>query len=128
MVGCSGSGPGPASSASCYLVEHEGFRRRVLLGCGHQRVDEFRHHLRVDAVRRVTAQRADHVRSPQFGVDWLPNVGEALPCLIQDDIGGLRWPQRREKLGDIGFRMTHAAYCCTTATGLALKSTQLSTN
>jgi hypothetical protein len=23
----------------------------------------------------------------------------------------LRRPQRREELGDIGFRMTHAAYC-----------------
>ena len=26
VVGCSGSAPGPASAASCYLVEHDGFR------------------------------------------------------------------------------------------------------
>ncbi|HEX2075064.1 MAG TPA: MBL fold metallo-hydrolase [Geodermatophilus sp.] len=34
VVGCSGSGPGPASAASCYLVEHEGFRLLVDLGNG----------------------------------------------------------------------------------------------
>ncbi|WP_409330179.1 MBL fold metallo-hydrolase [Trujillonella humicola] len=34
VVGCSGSGPGPASAASCYLVEHEGFRVLVDLGNG----------------------------------------------------------------------------------------------
>lgn len=32
IVGCSGSVPGPDSPASCYLVEHQGFR--VLLDCG----------------------------------------------------------------------------------------------
>ena len=66
-------------------------------------------------------KRTDHVRSPQLSVDRLLDVGEDLPCLTQDDIGGLRRPQRREELGDIGFRMTHAAYCYTTATRLALK-------
>jgi ribonuclease BN (tRNA processing enzyme) len=34
VVGCSGSAPGPASAASCYLVEHEGFRLLVDLGSG----------------------------------------------------------------------------------------------
>ena len=34
VVGCSGSGPGPGSSASCYLVEHEGFRLLLDLGNG----------------------------------------------------------------------------------------------
>lgn len=34
MVGCSGSGPGPASPASCYLVEHDGFRVLLDLGNG----------------------------------------------------------------------------------------------
>ncbi len=58
-------------------------------------------------------QRADHVRPPQLRVDRLPDVAENLPCLTQDDIGGLRQRQRREKLGDIGFRMTHAAHCYT---------------
>ena len=34
VVGCSGSGPGPASPASCYVVEHEGFRLLLDLGNG----------------------------------------------------------------------------------------------
>lgn len=34
MVGNSGSGPGPASPASCYLVEHEGFSLLLDLGNG----------------------------------------------------------------------------------------------
>jgi ribonuclease BN (tRNA processing enzyme) len=34
VVGCSGSAPGPASAASCYLVEHDGFRLLVDLGSG----------------------------------------------------------------------------------------------
>jgi ribonuclease BN (tRNA processing enzyme) len=34
VVGCSGSGPGPKSPASCYLVEHEGFRLLLDLGSG----------------------------------------------------------------------------------------------
>src|SRR6266536_1241487 len=33
-VGCSGSFPGPGSPASCYLVEHEGFRLVLDLGSG----------------------------------------------------------------------------------------------
>ena len=34
VVGCSGSGPGPDSAASCYLVEHDGFRLVVDMGSG----------------------------------------------------------------------------------------------
>jgi ribonuclease BN (tRNA processing enzyme) len=34
VVGCSGSGPGPSSAASCYLVEHDGFRLLLDLGNG----------------------------------------------------------------------------------------------
>lgn len=34
VVGCSGSGPGPASPASCYLVEHDGYRVLLDLGNG----------------------------------------------------------------------------------------------
>jgi ribonuclease BN (tRNA processing enzyme) len=34
VVGCSGSGPGPDSAASCYLVEHDGFRLVLDLGSG----------------------------------------------------------------------------------------------
>jgi len=34
VVGCSGSGPGPTSPASCYLVEHDGYRLLLDLGNG----------------------------------------------------------------------------------------------
>ncbi len=34
VVGCSGSAPGPTSAASCYLVEHAGFRLLLDLGNG----------------------------------------------------------------------------------------------
>jgi ribonuclease BN (tRNA processing enzyme) len=34
VVGCSGSGPGPTSAASCYLLEHDGFRVLLDLGNG----------------------------------------------------------------------------------------------
>lgn len=34
VIGCSGSFPGPASPASCYLVEHEGFSLLLDLGSG----------------------------------------------------------------------------------------------
>ncbi|GAB3349114.1 MBL fold metallo-hydrolase [Modestobacter lapidis] len=34
VLGCSGSAPGPASPASCYLVEHEGFSLLLDLGNG----------------------------------------------------------------------------------------------
>ena len=34
VIGCSGSGPGPDSPASCYLVEQDGFRLLVDLGNG----------------------------------------------------------------------------------------------
>jgi ribonuclease BN (tRNA processing enzyme) len=34
VIGCSGSAPGPASAASCYLVEHDGFVLLLDLGNG----------------------------------------------------------------------------------------------
>ena len=34
VIGCSGSGPGPTSPASCYLVEQDGFRLLLDLGNG----------------------------------------------------------------------------------------------
>lgn len=34
VIGCSGSGSGPASAASCYLVEHDGFALVLDLGPG----------------------------------------------------------------------------------------------
>jgi ribonuclease BN (tRNA processing enzyme) len=34
VIGCSGSAPGPKSAASCYLLEHDGFRLLLDLGNG----------------------------------------------------------------------------------------------
>jgi ribonuclease BN (tRNA processing enzyme) len=34
VIGCSGSAPGPTSPASCYLVEHDGFRLVIDMGNG----------------------------------------------------------------------------------------------
>jgi ribonuclease BN (tRNA processing enzyme) len=34
VIGCSGSAPGPKSAASCYLLEHDGFRLLLDLGSG----------------------------------------------------------------------------------------------
>ena len=34
IVGCAGSYPGPESAASCYVVEHDGFRLLIDLGSG----------------------------------------------------------------------------------------------
>ena len=34
IVGCAGSYPNPAGPASCYLVEHDGFRMVLDLGSG----------------------------------------------------------------------------------------------
>ncbi len=34
VIGCSGSAPGPRSAASCYLLEHDGFRLLLDLGNG----------------------------------------------------------------------------------------------
>jgi ribonuclease BN (tRNA processing enzyme) len=34
VIGCAGSAPGPTSPASCYLVEHDGFRLLLDLGNG----------------------------------------------------------------------------------------------
>jgi ribonuclease BN (tRNA processing enzyme) len=34
VIGCSGSAPGPASAASCYLVEHDGFTVALDMGSG----------------------------------------------------------------------------------------------
>ena len=64
-----------------------------------------------EAAQRVTARG---VRDPEWAtVIGAPTIGQSWHY---SDIGGLRRPQRREKLGDIGLRMTHAGYCHTTAT------------
>jgi ribonuclease BN (tRNA processing enzyme) len=64
VVGCSGSYPGPESSASCYLLEeeHEGRTWRVLLDLGNGAVGQLQRYvdpLRVDAVL-LSHLHADH--------------------------------------------------------------------
>ncbi|QWC83986.1 MBL fold metallo-hydrolase [Nocardioidaceae bacterium] len=64
VVGCSGSYPGPASSASCYLVEadHEGRTWRLLLDLGNGALGSLQRHadpLTVDAVL-LSHLHADH--------------------------------------------------------------------
>jgi ribonuclease BN (tRNA processing enzyme) len=51
VIGCSGSMPGPGSPASCYLLEHEGYR--VLLDLGSGAIGPLQQHLplgEVDAI------------------------------------------------------------------------------
>jgi ribonuclease BN (tRNA processing enzyme) len=60
IIGCSGSGPGPNSPASCYLVEHEGFR--LLLDAGNGAIGAMQRHiglLDLDAVL-LSHLHADH--------------------------------------------------------------------
>lgn len=79
VVGCSGSGPGPDSPASCYLVEHEGFALVLDLGNGAfgalQRVldpDE------VDAVF-LSHLHADHCLDVAPFVVWKRYSGRSTP-------------------------------------------------
>jgi len=60
VVGCAGSYPGPDSAASCYLVEHDGFR--LLLDLGSGALGALQRHLdpaAVDAIA-VSHLHADH--------------------------------------------------------------------
>jgi ribonuclease BN (tRNA processing enzyme) len=61
VVGCSGSLPGPGSPASCYLVEHDGFRVVVDLGSG--AIGPLQRHVGLDAVDAVLISHlhVDHV-------------------------------------------------------------------
>jgi ribonuclease BN (tRNA processing enzyme) len=60
VVGCSGSIPGPTSCASCYLVEHDGFR--LVLDLGHGALGALQRHLSLDEVDAVVLSHlhADH--------------------------------------------------------------------
>jgi ribonuclease BN (tRNA processing enzyme) len=60
IVGCSGSVPGPTSAASCYLVEHDGFR--LLLDLGSGAFGALQQHLDPGAVDAVVLSHlhADH--------------------------------------------------------------------
>lgn len=60
VIGCSGSFPGPASPASCYLVEHDGFT--LLLDLGNGALGELQAHIDLDDIDAVmlTHLHADH--------------------------------------------------------------------
>lgn len=70
VVGCSGSGPGPGSAASCYLVEHDGFR--VLLDLGNGAFGPLQAVVDPDAVDAVylTHLHADHCMDVTPFVVW----------------------------------------------------------
>jgi len=60
VIGCSGSFPGPESPASCYLVEHEGFR--LLLDLGNGALGALQRHVSLDQIDAVVLSHlhADH--------------------------------------------------------------------
>ncbi|RBY86877.1 MBL fold metallo-hydrolase [Blastococcus sp. TF02A-26] len=70
VVGCSGSGPGPGSPASCYLVEYDGFR--VLLDLGNGAFGPLQGSVDPDAVDAVflTHLHADHCLDVAPFVVW----------------------------------------------------------
>ncbi|MEO8106876.1 MAG: MBL fold metallo-hydrolase [Actinomycetes bacterium] len=86
VVGCSGSMPGPASTASCYLLEHDGFR--VVVDLGHGSVGALqRHialtdidaivfsHLHADHCIDLTALYVAHRYGPAPFADRIPVIG-----------------------------------------------------
>lgn len=60
VVGCSGSYPGPDSAASCYLLEHEGYR--LLLDLGSGALGALQRHLSLTEVDAIVLSHlhADH--------------------------------------------------------------------
>ena len=60
VVGCSGSFPGPDSPASCYLVEHDGYR--VVLDLGNGALGALQRYVALDDVDAVVLSHlhADH--------------------------------------------------------------------
>jgi ribonuclease BN (tRNA processing enzyme) len=60
IVGCSGSMPGPDSTASCYLLEHDGFR--VVVDLGHGSVGALQRHIALADIDAIVFSHlhADH--------------------------------------------------------------------
>ncbi len=60
IVGCSGSMPGPESTASCYLLEHDGFR--VVVDLGHGSVGALQRHIELTDIDAIVFSHlhADH--------------------------------------------------------------------
>jgi ribonuclease BN (tRNA processing enzyme) len=77
IIGCSGSTPGPNSPASCYLLEHEGFR--LLLDLGNGSFGPLQTHVdpaRLDAVF-LSHLHADHCLDIAPFVVWHRYSGRA---------------------------------------------------
>lgn len=60
VIGCSGSFPGPGSPASCYLIEHDGFR--LLLDLGNGALGALQQHISIEDIDAVALSHlhADH--------------------------------------------------------------------
>ena len=60
IVGCSGSMPGPNSTASCYLLEHDGYR--VVVDLGHGSVGALQRHIELTDIDAIVFSHlhADH--------------------------------------------------------------------
>jgi ribonuclease BN (tRNA processing enzyme) len=79
VVGCSGSAPGPASAASCYLVEHDGFSLVLDMGSGSfGALQALADPARVDAVY-LSHLHADHCLDVAPFIVWSRYSGQARP-------------------------------------------------
>jgi len=60
VIGCAGSFPGPSSPASCYLIEHDGFR--LLLDLGNGALGVLQQHIALDEIDAIVLSHlhADH--------------------------------------------------------------------
>ncbi len=82
VVGCAGSAPGPKSAASCYLVEHDGFR--LLLDLGNGAFGPLQGHTdpaSIDAVF-LSHLHADHCLDVAPFVVWHRYSGRSTPGLV----------------------------------------------
>lgn len=101
MVGCTGSMPGPGSPASCYLVEHDGFRLLLDLGNGAigplmQHIDLAElgavvlSHLHPDHCLDVTSLYVGRKYGPYSAGTRLPLLGPAATPVRMADAYGMR--------------------------------------
>ncbi len=82
VVGCTGSAPGPKSPASCYLVEHDGFR--LVLDLGNGAFGALQGHAdpaSIDAVF-LSHLHADHCLDVAPFVVWHRYSGRSKPGLV----------------------------------------------
>ena len=97
VIGCAGSAPGPKSPASCYLVEHDGFRLVLDLGNGAfgplqglldpATIDAvFLSHLHADHCLDVAPFVVWHRYSGRSTSAWCRSTRRSGPS------GGWRWP------------------------------------